>query len=174
MPPPSLHPSIPTHLFPLLVIFFCWRLLVSNNQKPLSVGRISLAPPSNAPPTHSPFSSLAHWTRAMCMCLCMCVCVCCGGMGSWACVCTRVCMLQVACTCTDRGVGCTIWWWWWWCGSVLSGLCFCRQTHGRNDCFYTHQHARAHTPTHTLTKGPGSNVIMPGLAVSQLVKEDTV
>lgn len=50
------------------------------------------------------------------------------------------------------------------------------ETHARQErlVFIHTKRARVHTPTHTLTKGPGSNVIMPGLVVSQLVKEDTV
>ena len=50
-----------------------------------------------------------------------------------------------------------------------------KQAHGKNDCFHTHTHARTHTRTYThFNKRAGSNVIMPGLAVSQLEKEDTV
>lgn len=85
----SIPPSLPISF--LFHFFFCWRLLVSNNQKPLSVGRISLAP-LNAP--YSPFSSLVHWTRATCMCLCMCVFVVGDGQLS---VHVHMCMLQVTC-----------------------------------------------------------------------------
>lgn len=85
-------------------------------------------------------------------------------------------MLQVACI--DRGVGCTIW------GDGGGGgggggvsyqdcASGDRRTAGTIAFIHTDVHAHTHTHTNILTKGPGSNVIMPGLAVSQLVMEDT-
>lgn len=54
-------------------------------------------------------------------------------------------------------------------GGALSGLRFWKQTLGGNDCIDAHTPSWMYAHTHTCTpwekKGPGSNVIMPGLAV---------
>lgn len=140
--PPTcpLHPSIPTHLFPLLVFFFCWRLLVSNNQKPLSVGRISLAPPQRPPLSLLQLSPLDQGDVYVVVH----VCVCCGG---WVVVraCAQMCMLQVACTCIDRSVGCTI------LGGGGGGVSYQDSASGDRQerlLLYTPTCTRAHTHTH--------------------------
>lgn len=82
-------------------------------------------------------------------------------------------MLEVAWPCIDRGVGCTI-------RVGGSGVSYRDSAPGDRCTAGTiafiqsnmHVHTRTHThKQHTLTKGPGSNVIMS--VVSQLVKEDT-
>lgn len=137
---PSIPPSLPISSLFWSFFFFCWRLLVSNNQKPLSVGRISLAPPtlpSPAQPTGP----------GRCVCGCACVCVCCGG---WVVgrACAHMCMLQVACTCIDSGMGCTIW------GGGGGGVSYQdsasgdRRAAGTVAFIHTNMHARTHTYTH--------------------------
>lgn len=157
-------PSIPPSLLISSLHFFCWRLLVSNNQKPLSVDRISLAPPPSMPQLSlfqlSPLDQGDVFVH---------VCACWGWGGDGAAERARAPMWWLhACVRTLTG-GCmalSVEGWQWWRVPYQD---FCKQAHSRNGCSHTHvpAHKRLRTRRYTLTKRPGSNVIMPGLADSQ-------